>query len=54
MASSISTPMARLRPSKLMKFSEKPASHTAMNEASTLVGRLSAVMTVLRHEFKNR
>ena len=52
MASSISTPMARLKPSRLMKFSVKPHSHTAMKAAITLVGRLKAVMSVLRQEFR--
>ena len=52
-ASSISTPIARLNPSRLMKFSVNPHSHTAMNAATTDVGRLSAVISVLRHEFRN-
>ena len=51
-ASSISTPMARLRPSRLMKLSEKPHSHTAMKAAITEVGRLNAVMAVERHELR--
>jgi hypothetical protein len=52
MASSISTPMARLRPSRLMKLSEKPHSHTAMKAAITEVGRLSAVISVERQELR--
>ena len=52
MASSISTPMARLRPSRLMKLSVKPHSQTAMKAAITDVGRLSAVISVERQEFR--
>ena len=52
-ASSISTPMASARPSRLMKFSVKPHSHTAMNEATTEVGSDSAVISVERHELRN-
>ena len=51
-ASSISTPMASDSPSRLMKLSEKPHSHTAMKAAITEVGRLSAVMAVERHELR--
>ena len=54
MASSMSTPMASDRPSRLMKFSVKPASQTAMKEASTEVGSDSAVIRVERQELRNR
>jgi len=52
MASSISTPMASDRASRVMKFRVKPHSHTAMKAAMTDVGRLSAVIRVERHEFR--
>jgi hypothetical protein len=52
MASSMSTPMASDRPSRLMKFSEKPISQTAMKAASTEVGRDSAVISVERQLFR--
>lgn len=52
MASSISTPIASDRPSRLMKFSEKPISHTAMKAASTEVGSDSAVISVERQLFR--
>ena len=52
MASSISTPMASERPSRLMKFSVKPHSHTAMKAASTEVGSDRAVISVERQEFR--
>ena len=52
MASSISTPIASDSPSRLMKFSVKPASQTAMKAATTEVGSDSAVMSVERHEFR--
>ena len=45
--------MASDRPSRLMKFSEKPSSHTAMNAASTEVGSDSAVISVERQLFRN-
>ncbi len=51
-ASSISTPMASDRPSRLMKLSVKPQAHTAMKAAITDVGRLSAVISVERHELR--
>ncbi len=53
MASSISTPMASDSPSRLMKLSVKPHSHTAMNAVMTDVGRLRPVISVERHEFRN-
>ena len=52
MASSISTPIASDRPSKVMKLSVKPHSHTPMNAASTEVGSDSAVISVERHELR--
>ena len=52
MASSISTPIASDRPSSVMKFSVKPASHTAMKAAIAEVGSDRAVMSVERHELR--
>ena len=52
MASSIRTPMAKDKPSKLIKFSVNPNAQTATNAAITEVGNESAVMSVERHEFK--
>ena len=52
-ASSMSTPMAKDKPSKLMKLSVKPHSHTAMKAVITEVGSDRAVMSVERQEFKN-
>ena len=52
MASSISTPMASDRPSRLMKLSVNPHSQTAMNAAITEVGRLKAVISVERQELR--
>jgi hypothetical protein len=51
-ASSISTPIASDRPSRVMKFSVKPHSQTAMKAAITEVGSDSAVIRVERHEFR--
>jgi hypothetical protein len=47
------TPIARDRPSSVMKFSVKPHTQTAMKAAITEVGSDSAVMSVERHEFRN-
>ena len=52
-ASSIRTPIARDKPSRLMKFSVNPNAQTATKAAITEVGRESAVMSVERHEFRN-
>ena len=52
MASSIKTPMASDRPSRLMKLSVKPHNHTAMNAAITEVGSESAVISVERQELR--
>ena len=52
MASSISTPIASDKPSRVMKFRVKPHSQTAIKAAITEVGRLNAVIRVERHEFK--
>ena len=52
MASSIKTPIASDKPKSVMKLSVKPHTHTAMNAAMTEVGRLVAVMSVERHEFR--
>ena len=53
MASSMRTPMAKDKPSKLIKLSVKPHNQTAMNAVITEVGNDSAVMRVDRQEFKN-
>ena len=52
MASSMSTPMASDSPSSVMKFSVKPASHTAMNAVMADVGSDSAVISVERQELR--
>jgi len=52
MASSISTPMASDKPSKDMKLSVKPHSHTPINAAITDVGKLSPVIKVERQELR--
>ena len=46
--------MASDRPSSDIVFSVKPKAHTAMNEASTETGSARPVMTVERHELRNR
>src|SRR3954469_25924265 len=52
MASSINTPMASDRPSRVMKLSVNPHSQTAMNADSTEVGSDSAVISVERQELR--
>ncbi len=52
MASSMSTPMASDRPSRVMKFSVKPHSHTAMNAAMAEVGSDRPVISVERQELR--
>ena len=54
MASSMSIPMARERPIRVSTFRVKPNAFMAMNAATTEMGRVSPVMTVERHEFRNR
>jgi len=54
MASSINSPMHRLSAIIVMKLSVKPKAFTAMNEAITEIGSVSPVITVLRHECRNR
>src|SRR4030095_6407760 len=54
MASSMRTPMARDRPSSDMGLRGKPKAQTATNDASTDTGSASPVMTVDRHELRNR
>jgi hypothetical protein len=54
MASSIRMPIASDRPSSDIVFRVKPKAHTATNEASTLTGSASPVMTVERHELRKR
>ena len=46
--------MASDRPSSDIVFSVKPNAHTATNDASTDTGSARPVMTVERHEFRNR
>ena len=53
-ASSMRMPMASDRPSSDIVFSVKPKAHTATNDASTDTGSARPVMTVERHEFRNR
>ena len=53
-ASSIRMPMASDRPSSDIVFSVKPNSSTAMNDAMTEIGSAMPVMTVDRHELRNR
>ena len=51
-ASSISTPMANDKPSRVIKFSVKPHSQTAIKAATTEVGKLNAVIKVERQELR--
>src|SRR5688500_11400646 len=51
-ASSIRMPIASDRPSSDIVSSLKPSAHTAMNEASTEIGRATPVITVDRHELR--
>ncbi len=53
-ASSIRMPIASESPSSDIVFSVKPNAQTAMNDASTETGSASPVITVERHEFRNR
>ena len=53
-ASSISMPMASERPIRVSTFSVKPKTRMAMKPAMTEMGSVSPVMTVERHEFRNR
>ena len=53
-ASSIRMPIASDRPNKLIVFSVKPSSQSGMNAASTETGSARPVMTVERHEIRNR
>ncbi len=46
--------MASDNPSSDIVSSLKPMAHTAMNDATTDTGSASPVMTVDRHEFRNR
>jgi len=54
MASSIRTPIESERPRRDIVLSVNPKAQTAMNAASTLTGRARPVMTVDRHELRNR
>jgi hypothetical protein len=54
MASSIRIPIASERPMSDIEFRVKPNAHTVAKAASTLTGSASPVMTVERHEFRNR
>ena len=53
-ASSIRMPIASDRPSSDIVFSVNPNASTAMNDAMTEIGSAMPVMTVERHEFRNR
>ena len=53
-ASSISMPIARERPISVSTFSVKPNIRIAMNAATTEIGSVRPVMTVERHELRNR
>ena len=53
-ASSISMPMASDRPISVSTFSVKPNMRMAMNAAMTEIGSVRPVMTVERHELRNR
>ena len=53
MASSISMPMARLRPMSVITFRVKPNSRMTVKAAMTEMGRVRPVMTVDRQEFRN-
>ncbi len=54
MASSIRMPIASESPSSDIVFSVKPNAQTAMNDASTLTGSASPVITVERQELRKR
>ena len=53
-ASSINMPIASDRPISVSTFSVKPNACIAMNAATTEIGSVRPVMTVERHEFRNR
>ena len=53
-ASSMRMPIASDSPRSDIVLSVKPNAHTATNDASTDTGSASPVMTVERHEFRNR
>ncbi len=53
-ASSIRIPIANDRPSSDIVSSLNPSAHTAMKLASTEIGSATPVITVERHEFRNR
>ena len=53
-ASSMRMPIDSDSPSSDIVFSVKPYAHTATNDASTDTGRARPVMTVDRHELRNR
>ena len=53
-ASSIRMPIASDRPSSDIVSSLNPSAHTAMKLASTEIGSATPVITVDRHEFRNR
>ena len=53
-ASSMRMPIASERPSSDIVFSVKPKAQTATNEAITETGSARPVITVERHEFRNR
>ncbi len=53
-ASSIRMPIASERPSSDIVLSVKPNIHSGTNDASALTGRARPVITVERHELRNR
>ena len=53
-ASSISMPIARERPMRVSTLRVKPKTRMAMKPATTEMGRVMPVMTVERHELRNR
>ena len=53
-ASSISMPIARERPIRVSTLRVKPKARMAMKPATTEIGRVMPVITVERHELRNR
>ena len=53
-ASSISMPIARERPMRVMTFRVKPKARIAMKPATIEIGRVTPVMTVERQELRKR
>ena len=53
-ASSINKPMHSDNAISVKLFSVKPNAYNAMNVATTEIGKVSAVITVLRHDARNK